>query len=128
MRSHRVPRPAPSRATGPRPAPTPTGPRPTSTPPRQVPRLTLEDHCAAGPDWVCEACGEPWPCLAWTSLPVDSSLRRALLPSFVGLTRQAIRDLRGRPEGPEPPEIVTRFLWFLPLNDDEARATALRLR
>ncbi len=34
----------------------------------------------------------------------------------------AIRDLRGRPEGPEPPEIVKRFLWFLPLRDAQARS------
>ncbi|MGB2570853.1 hypothetical protein ACPFP2_20720 [Micromonospora citrea] len=44
------------------------------------------------------------------------------------LLRGAIRDLRGRVEGPQPPEIVKRFLWFLPLSDDEARAIALRLR
>ncbi|WP_243707815.1 hypothetical protein [Micromonospora sp. KC606] len=42
--------------------------------------------------------------------------------------RGAIRDLRGRPEGPRPPEIVKRFLWFLPLDGEEARAVALRVR
>ncbi|MGW3783790.1 hypothetical protein ACWD5Z_04350 [Micromonospora chokoriensis] len=41
---------------------------------------------------------------------------------------QAIRDLRGQPGGPDPVAIVRRFLWFLPLTDEEARAVALRLR
>ncbi|WP_377506275.1 hypothetical protein [Micromonospora vulcania] len=50
------------------------------------------------------------------------------MPSLVLVLRQAIPDLRGRPEGPRPPEIVQRFLWLLNLNAEEARATALRLR
>ncbi|MFG1953862.1 hypothetical protein [Micromonospora sp. NPDC048830] len=85
-------------------------------------------HYAAGPHWICVACAQPWPCPTWTDLPIDAALRRALLPGFSILVPQAIRDLRGRPEGPEPPEIVKRFLWFLPLTDEEARATARRLR
>ncbi|MFC8849796.1 MULTISPECIES: hypothetical protein [unclassified Micromonospora] len=36
--------------------------------------------------------------------------------------------LRGRRDGPEPPEIVKRFLWFLPVGDAEARAIVLRIR
>nr|WP_181726589.1 hypothetical protein [Micromonospora provocatoris] len=51
-----------------------------------------------------------------------------MIPEFSRLTRQAIRDLRGRPDGPDPIAIVRRFLWFLPLTDAEARAVALRLR
>ncbi|MFI1196905.1 hypothetical protein ACH4T9_27110 [Micromonospora sp. NPDC020750] len=44
------------------------------------------------------------------------------------MAQQAVRDLRGWPGGPTPPEIVQRFLWFVPLTDDEARAIALRVR
>ncbi len=51
-----------------------------------------------------------------------------LLPEFVRMARQAVRDLRGQPGGPTPPEVVRRFLWFLPLTDDQARAVALRVR
>lgn len=31
-------------------------------------------------------------------------------------------------EGPEPHEIVKRFLWFLDLTDDEARTSAATVR
>ncbi|MFG1673446.1 hypothetical protein [Micromonospora sp. NPDC049282] len=85
-------------------------------------------HSTAGPAWVCDGCGADWPCPAWTAAPTDAARRAELLPEFVRLTRRAIRDLRGRPGGPQPPEIVRRFLWFLPLSDEEARAVALRLR
>ncbi|MER5704622.1 hypothetical protein ABT023_22145 [Micromonospora sp. NPDC002296] len=90
--------------------------------------LALELHYAAGSGWRCEADGEPFPCSVWRGLPMDDHLRGALLASFTLFLRPAIRDLRGRPEGPTPPEIVKRFLWFLPMTDEEARATALRCR
>ncbi|WP_320068379.1 hypothetical protein [Micromonospora sp. RTGN7] len=64
----------------------------------------------------------------WTALPLDRPLRATLLPHFSAMLGPAIRDLRGRSGGPTPPEIVQRFLWFLPLTDDEARAVALRVR
>ncbi|MEV0001188.1 hypothetical protein AB0H28_02730 [Micromonospora sp. NPDC050980] len=61
-------------------------------------------------------------------MPTDAARRATLIPEYARLTRRTIRDLRGRVDGPTPPEIVRRFLWFLPLSDDEARAIALRLR
>ncbi|MGC4806236.1 hypothetical protein [Micromonospora sp. DT233] len=88
----------------------------------------LQLHRAAGPAWRCEVDGEPFPCSAWRDLPVDEHFARVLLAVFTVFLGPAIRDLRGRPEGPTPPEIVKRFLWFLPLTDEEARATALRCR
>ncbi|MFC8848809.1 MULTISPECIES: hypothetical protein [unclassified Micromonospora] len=90
--------------------------------------LALELHRAEGPDWLCESDGEPFPCPTWRNLPMDDHLRGALLAGFTLFLRRAIRDLRGRPEGPTPPQIVKRFLWFLPMTDDEARAVALRYR
>ncbi|WP_225853839.1 hypothetical protein [Micromonospora sp. AMSO31t] len=60
--------------------------------------------------------------------PTTAARRATLIPEFSRITRRAIRDLRGRSGGPTPPEIVKRFLWFLPLTDEEARAIALRLR
>ncbi|MEV0429779.1 hypothetical protein [Micromonospora sp. NPDC050495] len=89
---------------------------------------TFAAHTTAPPGWTCDDCGEDWPCPAWTDPPTDAARRAELLPEFVRLARRAIRDLRGRPGGPQPPEIVRRFLWFFPLTDEEARAVALRLR
>lgn len=85
-------------------------------------------HRACGPAWVCDGCGQDWPCPTLRSTPTDAARRATLLPDFSRITRQAIRDLRGRPGGPDPVTIVRRFLWFLPLSDEEARAVALRLR
>ncbi|GAB3939480.1 hypothetical protein GCM10027614_21810 [Micromonospora vulcania] len=74
-------------------------------------------------------CADPWPCPTFRALtPAPGAGAGRLLPSLVLVLRQAIPDLRGRPEGPRPPEIVQRFLWLLNLNAEEARATALRLR
>ncbi|WP_225853853.1 hypothetical protein [Micromonospora sp. AMSO31t] len=87
--------------------------------------LTATAHVGHRPAWDCGRCGEPWPCPAFRAIRVDSA---ALLPVMSSLLGGAIRDLRGRPEGPEPPEIVRRFLWFLPLTGEEARAVARRLR
>lgn len=95
---------------------------------RPTTALPLVAHGPTGAEWVCGGCDLDWPCPAWTTPPTDAARRAELLPEFVRLTRRAIRDLRGRPEGPEPPEIVRRFLWFLPLTEDEARAVARRLR
>ncbi|WP_243707773.1 hypothetical protein [Micromonospora sp. KC606] len=89
---------------------------------------TVTGHIGSQPTWDCEACGQPWPCPAFQAIPPDQLTTSTLIPAMALLVPSAIRDLRGRPEGPEPPEIVKRFLWFLPLNDDEARAIALRLR
>ncbi|WP_433271559.1 hypothetical protein ACQPWR_22930 [Micromonospora vinacea] len=58
----------------------------------------------------------------------DAARRATLIPEFSRITRRAIRDLRGQPGGPDPVAIVRRFLWFLPLTEEEARAVALRLR
>ncbi|WP_243639472.1 hypothetical protein [Micromonospora sp. MW-13] len=77
--------------------------------------------------WICRRCGRPYPCPTWTGFPLDGRLRTALLPGFLRMAQQAVRDLRGRPGGPTPPEIVRRFLWFVPLNEDEARAIAPRV-
>ncbi|MEU3457184.1 hypothetical protein ABZ671_26805 [Micromonospora sp. NPDC006766] len=88
----------------------------------------LSAHRSCGPAWRCEQCGEPWPCPTLRAAPTDAARRATLIPEFSRLTRQAIRDLRGRPGGPDPIAIVRRFLWFLPLTDEEARAVALRLR
>ncbi|MEU1689638.1 hypothetical protein [Micromonospora sp. NPDC005707] len=85
-------------------------------------------HTAAGPSWRCDACGRDWPCPALRAIPTDAARRATLIPEFSRITRRAIRDLRGRPGGPDPVAIVRRFLWFLPLTDEEARAVALRLR
>ncbi|WP_405115223.1 hypothetical protein OG559_12125 [Micromonospora sp. NBC_01405] len=90
--------------------------------------VDLAEHCSHGPAWTCRRCGRPFPCPAWTEGPIDNQLRTALLPGFLRMAQQAVRDLRGRPGGPTPPEIVQRFLWFVPLTDDEARAVALRVR
>ncbi|MEU0153790.1 hypothetical protein [Micromonospora fulviviridis] len=89
------------------------------------PRLA---HTACGPAWTCDACGRDWPCPALRAIPTDPARRATLIPEFSRITRRAIRDLRGRPGGPDPVAIVRRFLWFLPLTDEEARAVALRLR
>ncbi|GAB3336995.1 hypothetical protein GCM10027452_10280 [Micromonospora halotolerans] len=85
-------------------------------------------HVANGPAWTCDQCGQPWPCPVLRSAPTTAERRATLIPEFSRITRRAIRDLRGRPGGPTPPEIVKRFLYFLPLTDEEARAIALRLR
>lgn len=90
--------------------------------------VTVTRHAGYQPTWDCERCGEAWPCPAFRTVPgphVDPAALTRVMPS---LLRDAIRDLRGRPEGPEPPQIVQRFLWFLPLTDDEARAVACRMR
>lgn len=101
--------------------PRPQAPRPESQP-------SLADHYGWSPTWTCEKCGKPWPCPAWTRRPTDPALVQALLPGFTRMASMAIRDLRGRSEGSEPAEIVKRFLWFMPLSEEEARTTALRLR
>ncbi|WFE37076.1 hypothetical protein [Micromonospora sp. WMMD998] len=85
-------------------------------------------HVADGPAWICARCGHDWPCPTLRAAPTDVARRATLIPEFARLTRRAIRDLRGRADGPTPPEIVKRFLWFMSLSDDEARAVALRLR
>ncbi len=85
-------------------------------------------HTADGPLWTCDACGRDWPCPALRATPTDAARRATLIPEFSRITRRAIRDLRGQPGGPDPVAIVRRFLWFLPLTDEEARAVALRLR
>lgn len=85
-------------------------------------------HTADGPLWTCDACGQDWPCPALRATPTDAARRATLIPEFSRITRRAIRDLRGQPGGPDPVAIVRRFLWFLPLTDEEARAVALRLR
>ncbi|TDB79000.1 hypothetical protein E1182_14235 [Micromonospora sp. KC721] len=90
--------------------------------------LRVTGHIGCHPTWDCEVCGEPWPCPAFRAIGQDRLDGTTLIPVMSSLIRNAIRDLRGRPEGPEPPEIVKRFLWFLPLNDEEARAIALRMR
>ncbi|MCT2276203.1 hypothetical protein [Micromonospora chalcea] len=90
--------------------------------------LSAIGHIGYEPDWVCERCREPWPCPALRRIPRDQLDPAALIRMMAFLVRGAIRDLRGRVEGPEPPEIVRRFFWFLPLSDDEARAIARRLR
>ncbi|MFG1799704.1 hypothetical protein ACGFI4_05935 [Micromonospora carbonacea] len=95
--------------------------------PADVP-VDLELHCAGRPAWRCAHDGEPFPCPTWRALPLDDSLRAVLLAAFTLFLRPAIRDLRGHPDGPTPPEIVRRFLWFLPVTDEEARAVALRYR
>lgn len=89
---------------------------------------SLTDHVARGPGWRCELCREPFPCSTWTNAVFDNGLRTATAPHFLTLAQAAVRDLRGRPGGPTPPEIVKRFLWFLSLTDEEARAVALRVR
>ncbi|WP_243704599.1 hypothetical protein [Micromonospora sp. KC723] len=89
---------------------------------------TVTGHIGYPPSWDCEACGEPWPCPNFQTIPPDRLTTSTLIPVMAFLLSRAIKDLRGRPEGPEPPEIVQRFVWFLPLSDDEARAIALRLR
>jgi hypothetical protein len=90
--------------------------------------LTVTGHIGYHPTWDCECCGEPWPCPTFRAVPRERLDPAALIPVMSLLLRSAIHDLRGRPEGPEPPQIVRRFLWFLPLTDAEARAIALRLR
>ncbi|QLQ40339.2 hypothetical protein [Micromonospora robiginosa] len=90
--------------------------------------LTVSGHLGYHPTWDCERCGEPWPCPALRDIPRHQLRPAALIPVMAFLLRGAIRDLRGRAEGPEPPEIVRRFLWFLPLTEVEARAIARRLR
>ncbi|MEU8264419.1 hypothetical protein AB0C02_27830 [Micromonospora sp. NPDC048999] len=91
------------------------------------PRVT-GGHAGHRPSWVCETCADPWPCAPFRAYADWRLPRAALIPTMSVLLRSAIPDLRGRPQGPTPPEIVRRFLWFLPLTDDEARAVALRLR
>lgn len=90
--------------------------------------LAVTGHIGYRPAWECERCGEPWPCPAFRAIPGQRLDPAALIPVMSFLLRGAIRDLRGRSEGPEPPEIVQRFLWFMPLTDSEARAVARRLR
>lgn len=87
--------------------------------------LSVTAHVARRPTWHCECCGAPWPCPAFRTIRLEPA---ALIPVLSSLLPDAIRDLRGCPEGPEPPHIVRRFLWFLPLTGEEARAVARRLR
>ncbi|RKN49061.1 hypothetical protein [Micromonospora endolithica] len=80
------------------------------------------------PAWTCHVCGTDWPCAKWRTANPGPAERKLLLPVISGLLPGAIRDLRGRVDGPQPPEIVKRFLFFLPLSDDEALAIARRMR
>ncbi|MEW2145661.1 hypothetical protein AB0869_22900 [Micromonospora vinacea] len=133
---NRPARPAPPRATTSR----PTGPpHPPYRSPGRAPNVVPESrwrsrcgppvaHTADGPHWTCDACGRAWPCPTLRATPTDAARRATLIPEFSRITRRAIRDLRGQPGGPDPVAIVRRFLWFLPLTDEEARAVALRLR
>ncbi|MEU6073544.1 hypothetical protein [Micromonospora sp. NPDC047074] len=86
----------------------------------------MATHVAGSPDWRCRGCGQPWPCPALRAMPDPAS--QDLLPVVSALLTAAIRDLRGRPGGPDPIDVVRRFLWWLPLSHDEARAIALRMR
>ena len=118
----------------------PSGPRqPSYRAPGRAPDVVPESrrrprcgppvgHTADGPSWICDACGRDWPCPALRAAPTDAARRATLIPEFSRITQRAIRDLRGQPGGPGPVAIVRRFLWFLPLTDEEARAVALRLR
>ncbi|MBY8872517.1 hypothetical protein K7640_11805 [Micromonospora sp. PLK6-60] len=85
-------------------------------------------HVGRRPRWLCDRCADPWPCALFRTYVERLLPRTALIPTIAALLRPAISDLRGRPGGPTPPQIVRRFLWFLPLTDDESRALALRLR
>ncbi|MDG4757104.1 hypothetical protein [Micromonospora sp. WMMD710] len=76
---------------------------------------------------MCDSCGRTGPA-RHCERPRRTPPVATLIPEFSRITRRAIRDLRGQPGGPDPVAIVRRFLWFLPLTDDEARAVALRLR
>ncbi|MCW3813465.1 hypothetical protein ONA91_03190 [Micromonospora sp. DR5-3] len=90
--------------------------------------LTATAHVGRQPTWDCERCGDPRPCPTLRRIPREQLDPAAWTPAVSVILQSAIRDLRGRPEGPEPPEIVLRFLWFLPLVDEEARAIARRMR
>ncbi|MEU3455112.1 hypothetical protein ABZ671_16155 [Micromonospora sp. NPDC006766] len=90
--------------------------------------VTVAGHVGRRPTWDCVRCGDPWPCLALRRIPRERLDLAVLIPAVSAVLGSAIRDLRGRPEGPEPPEIVQRFLWFMPLTDEEARAIAVRMR
>ncbi|MFY1620094.1 hypothetical protein [Micromonospora sp. WMMD736] len=88
--------------------------------------IEIRGHVAESPTWSCQGCGEPWPCAEMRIIPREDahtylSLMASILPS-------AIRDLRGRLDGPDPIAIVRRFVWWLPLSYDEARAIAKRMR
>ena len=80
------------------------------------------------PAWTCEVCNTDWPCKRYRDTNPGTVESKVLLPFISGMLPQAIRDLRGQPDGPEPPDIVKRFLFWMPLSDDEARAIALRMR
>ncbi|WP_243715497.1 hypothetical protein [Micromonospora sp. KC207] len=85
------------------------------------PAVSAAGHAAGSPDWLCRRCAQPWPCAELRATP-------ELLAVVSALMTTAIRDFRGRPGGPEPIEVVRRFLWWLPVSHDEARAIALRMR
>ncbi|MEU7982364.1 hypothetical protein AB0B63_28005 [Micromonospora sp. NPDC049081] len=89
--------------------------------------VTFEVHLGCHPTWICEACAEPWPCSTFRAIPTDDVTDR-LLPVMSFMLRTAIRDRREQAQGPEPHEIARRFLWFLGLTDDEARASAATVR
>ncbi|MFC8848606.1 MULTISPECIES: hypothetical protein [unclassified Micromonospora] len=86
----------------------------------------MAGHGAGSPDWLCRRCALPWPCPELRAMPEPAT--PDLLAVVSAVTTAAIRDLRGRPGGPDPIEVVRRFLWWLPVSRDEARAIALRMR
>ncbi|WP_433343211.1 hypothetical protein [Micromonospora sp. CA-111912] len=87
--------------------------------------VQVAGHVAGSPDWRCRGCAEPWPCPELRAMP--NLATRDLLPVVSTLITTAIHDLRGRPGGPDPIDVVRRFLWWLPLSHEEARAIALRM-
>ena len=71
-------------------------------------------HRASRPSWVCEDCGQPWPCPVRKAMllgerPFD---RMALLLFLSRLMHDAIEDLAQGGAGPVP-DLHERFLSFL---------------
>ncbi len=88
--------------------------------------VEIAGHVARSPVWDCRECGEPWPCPDLQTIPSQDAW--SYLPMISRIMPVAIRDLRGRPSGPDPIDVVKRFCWWMPLSNDEARAIALRMR
>lgn len=71
-------------------------------------------HRASRPSWVCEDCGQPWPCTARKAMVLDERPfdRMAALLFLSRLMHDAIEDF-ARDGACPVPDLYKRFLSFL---------------
>lgn len=79
----------------------------------------IRRHAPRDRRWICQWCAEPWPCGRYRAIPVAVFDVDALTRAMLRRLALAIGDHRDR-EGPFAPRpLVRRFLWFLPLTDQD---------